>query len=59
MLAGVILHADFIDFLVGREIDEFSRNPLRPKNLSILRRLVEVRAQLIRGLNKAIVIEYS
>lgn len=58
MLADEILRADSIYFLVGQKINEFYQNPLLPKSISIRRSLVEELAQLIRGLNKEVVIEY-
>ncbi|MFO0891896.1 MAG: SpoIIE family protein phosphatase [Isosphaeraceae bacterium] len=58
MLAEEILRADFVFFLVGQRINEVYQNPLLPKSISIRRNLVEELAQLIRGMNKEVVIEY-
>jgi hypothetical protein len=58
MLAEEILRTDFIHFLVGQSVNEVYQNPLLPKSISIRRSLVEELAQVIRGMNKEVVIEY-
>ncbi len=58
LLAEEILRADLVYFLVGQRINEFYQSPLLPKSISIRRSLVEELAQLIRGMNKEVFIEY-
>ncbi len=58
LLADELLRADFLYFLVGQRINEFYQNPLLPKSISIRRSLVEELAELLRKLNREVVIEY-
>lgn len=58
LLAEEILRADLVCFLVGQRISEFYQSPFLPKSISIRRSLVEELAQVIRGLNKEVMIEY-
>ena len=58
MLAEEILRADFLYFLVGQRINESYQNPLLPRSISIRRSQVEELAQVIRGMNKEVEIEY-
>jgi PAS domain-containing protein len=57
-LVEEILRADSIDVVVGQKINESYQNPLLPKIISIRRSLFEEPGQLIRGLNKEVVIVY-
>lgn len=58
LLAEEILRADYLYVLVGQRLNEFYQNPHLPRSLSIRRNLVEELGQLLRGMNKEVVIEY-
>jgi hypothetical protein len=58
LLAGEVLRADRVYFLVGQRINEFYQNPLLPKSISIRRSLVEDLAGHIRRSGREVVVEY-
>lgn len=57
-LAKELIDADFIQFLVGQTVNPYYMNPQLPRSVSIRRSLVEQIAQVLRGRNKEVSIEF-
>jgi hypothetical protein len=58
LLARELLQADFIQFLVGQQVNPYYQNPLLPRNISIRRNLVEQIATLLQSYQRSVEIEW-
>jgi hypothetical protein len=54
LLAGEMMQADHIRFLVGQSVNPYYQNPLLPKNISIRTNLVEMIAAELRRYGKSV-----